>query len=126
MRTRKLFETKLTSPNLIKGINTWAVPLVRYSGPFLKWTRDELKQMDQRTRKLMTMHKALHSRDDVDRYVSRKEGGRGLASIEDNVDVSIQRLEDYMQKHDGGLITAIRNDNDNTMENRMTITRKQN
>ena len=48
-RTRKL-ETKLTSRNLIKGINTWAVPLVRYSGPFLKWTRDELKQMDQRTK----------------------------------------------------------------------------
>ena len=76
-RTRKLLETKLSSRNLIKGINTWAVPLVRYSGPFLKWTREELKQMDQRTRKLMTMHKALHPRDDVDRlYVSRKEGGR--------------------------------------------------
>ena len=71
-RTRKLQETKLSSRNLIKGINTWAIPLVRYSGPFLKWTRDELKQMDQRTRKLMTMH----PRDDVDRlYVSRKEGG---------------------------------------------------
>ena len=56
-RTRKLLETKLSSRNLIKGINTWAVPIVRYSGPFLKWTRDELKQMDQRTRKLMTMHK---------------------------------------------------------------------
>ena len=55
-RTRKLLETKLSSRNLIKGINTWAMPLVRYSGPFLKWTRDELKQMDQRTRKLMTMH----------------------------------------------------------------------
>ena len=49
-RTRKLLETKLSSRNLIKGINTWAVPLVRYSGPFLKWTREELKQMDQRTR----------------------------------------------------------------------------
>ena len=35
-RTRKLLETKLSSGNLIKGINTWAVPLVRYSGPFLK------------------------------------------------------------------------------------------
>ena len=34
--------------NLIKEINTWAVPLVRYSGPFFKWTRDEFKQMDQR------------------------------------------------------------------------------
>ena len=31
----------------------------------------------------MTMHKALHPRDDVDiLYVSRREGGRGLASIE--------------------------------------------
>ena len=98
-RTRKLLETKLSSRNLIKEINTSAVPLVRYSGPFLKWTRDELKQMDQRTRKLMTMHKALHPGDDVDRlYVSRKEGGRGPASIEDSVDASIQRLEDSHRK----------------------------
>ena len=125
-RTRKLLETKLNSRNLIKGINTWAVPLVRYSGPFLKWTRDELKQMDQWTRKLITMHKALHPRDDVDRlYVSRKEGGRGLDSIEDSVDASIQRLKDYIQKHEGGRITATRNDTENTMNNRMTITRKQ-
>ena len=36
-----------------------------------------------------------------------------------------QQLEDYIQEHDGGLITAIRNDNDNMMGNRMTITRKQ-
>ena len=78
-RTRKLLETKLSSRNLIKGMNTRAVLLVRYSGPFLKWTREELKQMDQRTRKLMTMHKALHPRDDVDRiYVSRKEGEEDL------------------------------------------------
>ena len=34
-RTRKLLEKKLSCRNLIKGINTWAVPLVRYSGPFL-------------------------------------------------------------------------------------------
>ena len=125
-RTRKLLETKLSGRNLIKGINTWAVPLVRYSGPFLKWTRDELKQMDQRTRKLMTMHKALHPREEVDRlYVSRKEGGKGLASIEDSVDASIQRLEDNIEKHEQGLITAIRNNTDNTIDDRMT-TRKKN
>ena len=125
-RTRKLLETKLSSRNLIKGINTWAVTLVRYSRPFLKWTRDELKQMDQRTRKLMTMHKALHPRDDIDRlYVFRKEGGRRLASIEDSVDTSIQRLEDYIKKHERGLIAAIRNDTDNTIDDRTTTTRKQ-
>ena len=72
------------------------------------------------------MHKALHPRDDVDRlYVSRKEGGRTLASNEESFDASILRLQDYIQKHDGGLITATRNDNDNTMNSRMIITRKQ-
>ena len=81
--------------------------------------------MDQRTRKLMTMHKALHPRDDVDRlYVSRKEGRRGPTSIEDNFHASI-RLEDYIEKHERGLITDIRNNTDNTIDNRMTITRKQ-
>ena len=125
-RTRKLLKTKLNSRNLIKGINTRVVSLVRYCGPLRKWTRDELKQIDQRTRNLMKTHKAIHPRDDVDRlYVSKKEEGRGLASIEDSVDSLIQRLEDYIHKHDGGLITAIRNDTNNTMDNRMTIIKKQ-
>ena len=74
----------------------------------------------------MTMHKALHPRDDVDRlYVSRKEGGRGVASNEDTVEASIQRLEDYIEKHERRLITAIRKDTDNTIDYRITITRKQ-
>ena len=72
------------------------------------------------------MHKALHPRDDVDRlYVSRKEGGRELSSIEDSVDASIPQLKDYIQKHKGGLITTIRNNTDNTMDNKMTMTKKQ-
>ena len=77
--------------------------------------------MYQRTRKLMTMHKALHPRDDIDRL----HGKRGLAGIEDSADASIQRLEDNTGKHERGLITAIRNDTDNTINDRMTTTRKQ-
>ena len=72
------------------------------------------------------MHKTLHPRDEVDRlYVSRKEGGRILAGTEDSIDASIQQPEDYIEKYKEGLMTAIRNDTDNTMANRMTITRKQ-
>ena len=68
----------------------------------------------------MSMHKALHPRDDVDiQHVSRKERGRGLASIEDNVDASIRWLEDYIEKHEGGLIIVIRNDTDSTMDKRI-------
>ena len=74
----------------------------------------------------MTMHKALHPRDDTDRlYVSRKEEGRGLSSIKYSVDTSIQRLTDYIEKRGEGLITATKNDTDNTKTNRTTITRKQ-
>ena len=54
---------------------------------------EELRQIDQKTRKLMMimMQEALHLRDDTDRlYVSRKEAGRGLISGKHNVDSSIQ------------------------------------
>ena len=41
-RTKKLFEAKkISSRSLIKGINSWSVPLIRYLGPFLKWTWEE-------------------------------------------------------------------------------------
>ena len=125
-RTRKLIEIKLHSRNLIKGIYTWAVLLVRYSELFLKWTRGEPQQIDQRTRKFMTIHLALHPRDDVDRlYLPRKEGGRGLTSIQDSVDVLIRWLEDVIKKSWGRLIAATRYNTDNTRISRIKITRKQ-
>ena len=119
-RTRKLLETKLNSRNLIKWIKTWAVSRIRYSELFLKWTREDLKQMDQRTRKQMTMFKVFSDR----LYVSRKEGGRGLTSIEDGIEASIPLLEDYIEKRGGRLITATRNYTDDTWISRTEITRK--
>ena len=122
---QKATQDKTMLQKLIKGIDIWALSLVRHLGLFLKWTREELKQIDQRTKKLITMHKELHPRDDVDRlHVSRKEGGK-LASIENSVDSSIQRLEDYIEKQEEGLITATRNNTENTKTSRMAIARKQ-
>ena len=65
-RMKKFLETKLHSRNLIKGVNPWAVNIVRFWGLFLKWTRGELRQIDQRTRKLMTILRALNPR--VEQY----------------------------------------------------------
>ena len=73
----------------------------------------------------MTMHKALHPMDDVDRlYVLRKKGGRGLARIEDSVDAPIQLLKDYIEKRGARLITATRNNTDHTRTNRTEIIKK--
>ena len=72
------------------------------------------------------MHKALHPRHDINGlYMSRREGWRGLASIEYSVDISIQRLEDYIEKRRGGLITATRNNINNTRTTWTTMTKKQ-
>ena len=72
----------------------------------------------------MTIHKALHPRDDDDRlYVSRKEGGRRFYRIE-NIGASIRRREEYKEKCRERLITATRNNSDIRSSNRMTITRK--
>ena len=50
MRTRKLLETMLCRRNPIKGINTWAILLIRYPETFLKWIREELRQKDRRAK----------------------------------------------------------------------------
>ena len=130
-RTRKLLETKLSSRNLIKGINTWAVALVRYSGPFLKRTRDEIKWTKEQENlwpcirhyipkttlkgyMYQKKKKKKRKRERNRTYQHWRQRWRIHTTIKDNI-----------QKHDRGLIKAIWNDTDNTMDNRMTITRKQ-
>ena len=71
------------------------------------------------------MHKALPTRDDVDRLYFKKRARKRTCQHwrqRWRIDTTTQ---DYIQKHNGGLITAIRNDTDNTIDNRMMITRKQ-
>ena len=50
----------------------------------LSWRKDELREIEKTTRKIMMMHGALHPRSDDDRvYVSpRHNRGRVLASVE--------------------------------------------
>ena len=49
----------------------------------LEWRFDVLKELERKTQKLLTMHKGLHPKSDIDRlFVCRKEGGRGLVSCE--------------------------------------------
>ena len=44
----------------------------------MDWTVDQVKALGRRTRNLLTMHKALYPKDDVDRlYVGRKDSRRG-------------------------------------------------
>ena len=66
-RTRKFLEKKFRSRNLIKEINTWSVPFVRFFEKFSKWKKEKLKLINISTKKLITILKDLHVRDYIDR-----------------------------------------------------------
>ena len=60
---------------------------------------------------MFTIYGALHPKSDVDRlYVPRKEGGRGLISIEDCVELAIRDLEVYVYRSEERLTQAARGD----------------
>ena len=95
--------------NLVRRVNTWAVSLLRYSSAFASWRKSELQAIDRKTRKLFTIYGALHPKSDVDRlYIRTKEGGRGLISIEDWVELAIRGLEVYVHRSEERLIQAAR------------------
>ena len=57
-------------------------------------------------------------------YNEKEEEEDWLSSIENSVDTSIQRPEDYTGKHDRELITTTWNNTDNAKINRTTISKK--
>ena len=120
-----------SSYNVKKCPVTWAVSALRHSAPFIEWTREELATMDRMTRKMLTMHKALHPRDSVCRlYLPRKEGCRGLIAVEDCIDIAKLGLERYISRSDERLIIAARREKVTSSESeegfilRMSMERK--
>ena len=74
-RLRKVLKSKLNGGNLVGWVNTWVVSLLRYSAAFVSWRKSELQAIDKKTRKLFTIHRALHPRSGVERLcIPRKEG----------------------------------------------------
>ena len=81
-RLRLILRSKLNGRNKIMAVNTWVASVMRYGAGILKWNTDELKSLDRRTRKFMTMHGVLHPRSDIGGvYLSREMGGRGLIKL---------------------------------------------
>ena len=80
-RFKLVVKSHLNGKNKIKAANTWPVSLIRFGAGTIKWKKEELQEIDRKSRKIMTMNKELHPRGDVARiYVPRKKGGRGLIS----------------------------------------------
>lgn len=72
-------------------------------------TESELKNVDRvKSRKTMTMYGALHPKSDVDRlYIKRKEGERGLMSVEHCVREEENSLGFYVVNSEEDLIRGV-------------------
>ena len=77
--------------------NTWAGAIFRNGAGIIKWKVNELKKLNRKSRKTMTIHGAFHQKSDIHRlYVKRSEGGRGLISIERCIRQEENTLKVYM------------------------------
>jgi hypothetical protein len=82
-RLRMILKSELNARNKITPIGAIAVPVLRYSFGIISWRIEEIKKIDRKTRKMLTVYKVHHPKADIDRlYVKRKEGGRGLVQVE--------------------------------------------
>ena len=97
-RVRKVLKSKLNGGNSNRAINSWAVPVIRYTAGIVDWTQAELEGLDRKTRKLMTANHALHPQSDVDRlYLPRQIGGRELLQVKETVEEEKRTLNDYIK-----------------------------
>ena len=107
-RIRKILKSKMNGGNVINAINSRAVAVVRYTAGIVKWTKDEMRKMDTKTRKLLTIYRALHPQADVDRlYVKRSRGGRGLIGVEDCIAIEVQSLGKYLENAKEPMLKAL-------------------
>ena len=74
-RVETLLRTELTGKNKIKGINTWAIPILIYSFGVINWNNTELEDINRKIRVIMTKYRFHHPKSATERiYLPRKEG----------------------------------------------------
>ena len=125
-RVRQIWNSELYSCNKIHVHNIFAIPILTPTFGILEWTKQELEDLDIKTRKILTCA-SLHINSDRDRlYCYRKYGGRGLNSTSDTYVARIvtlvlhlkyplleNRFLQHVVSHESGLIRVA----ENLMEN---------
>ena len=55
-RVKLIYESKLNAGNFISDLNAWALGVTRHSGGIIDWTKEELQDMDRKTRKIIILN----------------------------------------------------------------------
>jgi hypothetical protein len=111
-----ILKSELNARNKITATGALAVPVLRYSFGIINWRLEEIKQIDRKTRKMLTMYKMHHPKADIDRlYVKRKEGGRGLVQVKAAYKNRIINIAEYLNtNYKGGQFVNIVKNHEST------------
>ena len=108
-RVRMVLKSELNAANRFEAINTLAIPVVTYSFNIINWKLSDIKRLDTKTRKMLTMEKMHHPKADVDRlYLPRAEGGRGLAQLELTFKTTTIGLDTYLTSTEDPLLLLVK------------------
>jgi len=83
--------------NKITAVRALAVPVLRHSFGIINWRLEEIKKIDWKTRKVLTIYKMDHPKTLIDGlYVKRKGKGRGLLQTEATYHAKIINIAEYL------------------------------
>jgi hypothetical protein len=89
-------KSKLNGNNLIKPVNTYAVPLLTYSFGVIKWSKTNLKNINIQIRILFTKFCKHHPKSVIERFnLPGENGGRGFTNLEILQHNQIASLKNY-------------------------------
>ena len=66
-RVSAVLQTELNAKNKLEAINTLAIPVVTYSFNIINWYLEDIRRMDTKTPKLLTLNRMQHPKADVSR-----------------------------------------------------------
>ena len=107
-RIRTVLKSELNAINKIEAINTVATAVITYSFNVLNWTAEDIKNLDRKTRKLLTKERMHHPKSDVDcMYLPSSLEGRGLIQIETTYKTTTIGVAIYLEKSDDPFLKLV-------------------
>lgn len=97
MKGRKLLQSKQNSKTFIGKINSRAEePLTGFIVGVIDWVKNDVKELDRTTRKSLTMYGGHDLKADISLLLlGRQQGGRGLITVEECVQMEMKSLLEY-------------------------------
>ena len=100
IRTKKIWSSELSAYNKVIAHNAFTVPVLIPTMAIIGWTIDEIKDIDIKTQKILTLTQNFHPKSDVDfLYMQKSFAGRGLRQVQSSYQSRIIAIRQHLIKN---------------------------